>query len=200
MRTREQALLKSNVAMLFDGRGERHSNVDAGGKGERSRFRKDRVRRNSIKILSLLSAVGELGGSTSTPVAKVAAASEKSASGAAGKDDKSRFLKASVWCSSNKVLFLLTDVVEELGDRTSTSVARVVAASEKSGSEVGGKGERSRFLKDSVWRGSNNVLLLLWNVEELGDRTSTSVARGEAASEKPGSGEEEDDGVPLISG
>ena len=199
MRTREQALLKSNVVMLFDGRGERYSNVDAGGKGERSRFRKDRVRRNSIKILSLLSAVGELGDSTSTPVAKVAA-SEKSGSGAAGKDDKSRFLKASVWCSSNKVLFLLTDVVEELGDRTSTPVARVAAASEKSGSEAGGKGERSRFLKDSVWRGSNNVLFLLSDVEEVGDRTSTSVARGEAASEKSGSGEEEDDDMPLISG
>lgn len=117
--------------------------MEAGGKGERSLFRKDRVRRNSIKMLFLLSDVGEFGDSTSTPV------------------------------------------------------ARVAAASEKLGSEAGGKGERSRFLKDSVWRGSNKVLFLLSDVGGLEDCTSTPVVRVAAASEKSGSGDEEDDEMPL---
>lgn len=143
MRTREQALLKSSVVMLFDGRGVRYSKVDAGGRGERSRFLKDLVRRNSIKILSLLSDVGEFGGSTSTPV------------------------------------------------------ARVVAASKNLGTEVGGKGESSRFVKDSVWGCSNKVLSLPSNVEELRDGTSAPVVRVAATSGKSGSAEEEDGEMPL---
>lgn len=133
MRTREQALLKSKVVMLFDGRGVRYSKVEAGGRGERSRFLKDRVRRNSIKILSLLSAVGELGDSTSAPVARVALASKKLCSEAGSKCERSRFRKDSFWPSSNKVFSLLSDV-EELEDSTSTPAVRVAAASEKSGS------------------------------------------------------------------
>lgn len=129
--------------MLFDGRGVRYSKVEAGGKGERSRFLKDRVRRNSIKILFLLSDVGEF------------------------------------------------------GDRTFAPVERVAVASENLGSDACDKGERSRFLTDSVWRSSTKLLSLLSEEEESGGSSSSPVARVAAASEKPSSGEEEDEERPL---